>query len=420
MTSRAVKPCHQWFNQARFGLFIHWGLYSLLGRGEQVLIRERLDPAEYARLTARFTARRFDPDAWARCAKNAGMKYAVLTTKHHDGFCLFDSALTDYTAVKAAAGRDLVADYVKAFRKQGLKVGLYYSLADLRFPAYYKGPQRAPAAFAEYIRFLHAQVRELCTNYGRIDLLWFDGEMPHNSEAWQASKLVRMVRRLQPHILINNRLGAHERAGWGDFGTPEHTIAAESGRLWESCQVSTWRLWGYAAGERWRPAGLLLDMLCEAAAKGGNLLLNVGPKADGTFPAPFVKRMERIGAWMKRHGEAIYGSEPAACDFVTHGRQTVKGNTLYLLIRFWPGPEVHLAGLKTRVLRAKLLSTGQRLHIEQHGDHVYLRGLPRKAPDPLCTVIALACKGKPKPCDWAQHGVWEGDPTGRLAEWLEG
>ncbi|OGG53187.1 MAG: alpha-L-fucosidase [Candidatus Handelsmanbacteria bacterium RIFCSPLOWO2_12_FULL_64_10] len=418
-----INPAHRWFSEARFGLFIHWGIYSLIGRGEQVLFREHLDQREYAKLARRFNPTRFDADAWAKCAKDAGMRYAVLTTKHHDGFCLFDSALTDYTAARTAAGRDLVAEYIRAFRRHGLRVGLYYSLADWRFPAYFNGPEADPEAFAAFRDYIHGQVRELCTNYGKIDVMWFDGVWPHSAETWHSQKLIRMIRRLQPGILINNRLGGGAGAGQGgllgDFGTPEHHITPDPNRMWESCQVSTWRLWGYTRGERWRPADLLIDMLCDAASKGGNLLLNVGPRPDGTFPAPFLKRAAEIGRWMKKHGEAIYGSGPEVCEFITHGRQTVKGNTLYLLIRFWPGPEVHLAGLRTKVLRAKLLTTGARVRVDQRGEHLYLCGLPKRTPDPHCAVIALTCEGRPEAYDWARHRLWQGDPR-RMASWAAG
>lgn len=421
--TRPIPPAHRWFSEARFGLFVHWGLYSLIGRGEQVLFRERLDQREYAKLARRFNPKRFDADEWARCAKDAGMKYAVLTTKHHDGFCLFDSALTGYTSAKTAAGRDLVAEYVRAFRKHGLRVGLYYSLADWRFPAYFNGPDADAKAFAAFRDYIHGQVRELCANYGKLDVLWFDGAWPHSAEVWQSQKLVRMIRRLQPGILINNRLGGGTGAGQGgllgDFGTPEHHITADPNRMWESCQVTTWRLWGYTKGERWRPADLLIDMLCDAASKGGNLLLNVGPKPDGTLPQPFVRRMAEVGRWMRRHGEAVYGSEPEVCEFITHGRQTVKDGALYLLVRFWPGSAVHLAGLKTKVLRATLLTTGQPVHVDQQGDHLTLCGLPAKAPDPHCSVIALKCQGKPEACDWAKHRLWQGDPR-RMAGWAAG
>ena len=244
-----------------------------------------------------------------------------------------------------------------------------------------------------------------------------------------------MMRSLQPHILINNRLGAAEAAmavtpatdgGFGagelkelgDFGTPEHHITAEAKRMWESCQVSTWRLWGYTIGERWRPADLLLDMLVEAAGKGGNLILNVGPTPDGELPREFVKRVRAIGRWLAVHGEAIYGSEAGdVCEFITYGRQTKKGSNLYLIIRFWDGRDtLTLAGLETRVKKATLLTTGKDLAFIQREDYVTMKGLPSKPPTDLFPVIKLECDGPPKARPWAVDRLWGGDPR-RMTAW---
>ncbi|HEY9076675.1 MAG TPA: alpha-L-fucosidase [Anaerolineaceae bacterium] len=434
----AVKKSWRWFAEARFGLFIHWGAYSQYGRGEQVLFRDHLDQEEYARSACAWNPQNFQPDAWANLAKRAGCRYAVLTTRHHDGFCLWNTQTTDYSTAAQAAQRDFVQEYLTAFRKAGLRVGLYYSLADWRIPAYWEGKEKDPAGWEKFCRYVHEQVRELVTNYGKIDLLWFDGAWPHSALDWQSPELVEMIRKQQPDILINNRLGLlpvegdpalpHPDGGkgvgesitLGDFGTPEHQITAESGRLWESCQVSTWRLWGYAAGERWRPADLLLDMLVECASKGGNLLLNVGPKPDGSLPSQFVERMEQIGAWMSLHSEAIYGSEAGeVCEFITYGRQTRKGNSLYLVIRFWDGSgQVRLAGLATKVLQATLLSAGSTLPFHQSGDELVIYGLPVTSPDPLFPVIRLDCAAPPKPVPWAADRLWSGDPS-RMIPWAK-
>ncbi|NLS77687.1 MAG: alpha-L-fucosidase [Chloroflexi bacterium] len=422
----------QWFNEARFGLFIHWGAYALWGHGEQTLFRDHRDQQAYAARACAWKPTAFDARAWAATAADAGMRYAVLTTRHHDGFCLWDSAYTDYTTARQAARRDFVGDYVEAFRTAGLRVGLYYSLADWRIPAYWEGPARDPAGWAAFRDYVHHQVRELLTNYGKIDVIWFDGAWPHSQEDWRSAELVQMIRELQPDILINNRLGlpaagdapiqgdlgvGHSRL-LGDFGTPEHQIVAEPDRLWESCQVSTWRLWGYTTGERWRPADLLLDMLVESASKGGNLLLNVGPQPNGQLPPEFVARAREIGDWMRLHGEAIYGSEPGeVCEFITYGRQTRKGNNLYLIIRFWDGqPTLTLAGLATKVLRATLLTTGRELAFEQSDDYVTLRGLPADRPTDLFPVIRLECAAPPQARPWAVDRLWQGDPR-RMAAW---
>jgi len=237
-------PRHHWFRRARFGLFIHWGMYALWERGEQVLFREHLSPSAYRRHADEFVPEHYDPRAWARLAKKAGMRYAVLTAKHHDGYCLFDSAQSELTSAKCAAQRDLVAEYVEAFRAEGLRVGLYFSLADWQWPAYWQGPEHDPAAFAEFIAHVHAQVRELCTQYGMLDVIWFDGAWPYTPEQWQAQQLCDMIRELQPGILINNRTGLP-----GDFGTPEQTILhTPDQRMWEACIASVERHWGYHSG----------------------------------------------------------------------------------------------------------------------------------------------------------------------------
>ncbi|MFP3903504.1 MAG: alpha-L-fucosidase, partial [Armatimonadota bacterium] len=415
MMMAEIPDYWQWFNNARFGQFIHWGAYSVYGRGEQVLFREHLDQDEYAQVACDWNPENYDPTQWAEISKNAGMKYAVLTTRHHDGFCLWDSEYTDYCAPQQAAGRDLVGEYVEAFREAGLRVGLYYSFADWRIPAYWQGPQKNPDGWQRFREYVHNQVRELLTNYGRIDIMWFDGSWPHSVPVWGNEELEKMIRKLQPKILINNRIGRYygddEGPDLGDFGTPEQHIKAED-RLWEACMVSGMRLWGHVIGERWRPTDVILDFLVETASLAGNLLLNVGPTSDGRYPDEYIAQLEAIGEWMDAHDEAIYGSEAGdVCEFITYGRQTRKGNNLYLHVRFWDGRrEVHLAGLKTSVKRAELLTTGEELPFEQSEDHLYVRGLPQQQPTELFPVIKLECEGPPKPCDWAEDRLWSGDP----------
>lgn len=426
----------RWFPESRYGLFIHWGPYASYARGEQVLFREHLDHEAYERRACEWNPKHYDPELWASIAKKGGMKYACFTTRHHDGYCLWDSKQTDYTSARQAPKRDFVREYADAFRAAGLKVGLYYSWIDWRIPAYFDGPEKDPEGWERMRRYMHAQVEELLTGYGRIDHFFFDGVWPRTAEELRSRELVEKMRRLQPHILINNRLGAsaanavHADGGagaggsddLGDFGTPEHRIEPDPNRLWESCQVSTWRLWGYAEGERWRPADLLLDMLCECAEKGGerggNLLLNVGPDADGKLPPEFVRRALDIGAWLDVHGEAIYGTDGGdVTEFVTRGRQTTKGNNLYLIIRFWDGrPTLRLADLTTPVRRVVLLTTGQELPFRQDGETLWIDGLPQERPTRLFPVIRVECEGRPEANQWGKERLWEGDP-GRVAAW---
>lgn len=420
-----------WFREAAFGLFIHFGPYAEWGRGEQVLLREWLDQRDYAAAACAWNPQECDPEAWCRTAKEMGCGYAVLTTRHHDGYCLWNTNTTDYSTARQAPKRDLVAEFVEACRNHGLRVGLYYSWADFRIPAYFEGPARNPDGWAKFLTYVHDQVLELVSNYGQIDMLWFDGEWPHSPEAWQSASLVRKVRQLQPSILINNRLGMRPKTGptnaeglgeaadLGDFGTPEHHITADPNRLWESCQVSTWRLWGFATGERWRPADLLLDMLTEAASKGGNLLLNVGPRPDGQFPAEFVDRAKLIGDWMSRNGEAVRNTDAGGerFDFTTYGRSIRRGNLVYLIFRFWDGTgRVRFPGLASQVRRATLLTTGQDVEVQRDGEFILLSGLPKESPEALFPVIRLECEGTPKSTLIGKTMQWTGDPL-RYMPW---
>jgi alpha-L-fucosidase len=390
----ATKPMSQterlkWFHQAGFGMFIHWGIYSIPGRGEWVMHVEKIPQDEYAQFARRFKPRNYDPDEWVALAREAGMKYMVLTSRHHDGFSLFDSKVSDFTSAKAAAGRDLIGEYVAACRKAGMKVGFYYSLLDWRWPEYWAGPEKDPKGWARFLDYVHAQVRELCTNYGKIDVLWYDGGWPHNAEAWQSKKLNAMVRQLQPHIVINNRSQLPE-----DFDTPEQHIAfSQQDRAWETCMTMNDN-WGYSAGDHnWKSTTQLIHNLVRCASGAGNFLLNVGPKPDGTIPEPSVKRLKEIGAWMKVNGESIYGCGRCPFGGGMVGLTTAKGNTGYLHVFRWPGEELCIAGVKVKVSSARLLATGQRARIVQKDDRLFLLGLPRKAPDPHDSLIALKLAG---------------------------
>jgi len=384
-TPQAQQQRMKWWNDARFGMFIHWGVYSIPARGEWVMHVEKIPKEIYARYAQAFHPKRYDPNEWAALAKEAGMRYMVLTSRHHDGYSLFDSQVSDFTAPKTAAGRDLVAEYVKACRKAGLKVGFYYSLLDWRYQAYWDGPDKDPEAWRKFIEYVHAQVRELCTRYGKIDILWYDGGWPHSAEAWQSAKLNAMVRQLQPHIIINNRSQLPE-----DFGTPEqHIIPEQGGRAWESCMTMNDH-WGYAAGDHnWKSATQLIHNLATCVSGGGNYLLNVGPKPDGTIPAYSVRRLKEIGAWMKVNGRSIYGCGRAPFGGGTAGPTTARGSTVYLHVFYWPGGELCLSGVETPVKSARLLATGRRAKVSQGGTSLCITGLPQKAPDPHDSVIEL-------------------------------
>jgi len=348
--------------------------------------------SEYEKISWRFSAKNYHPEQWVDLAQEAGMKYMVLTTRQHPGFSLFDSEVSDFTAPKMAAKRDLVAEYVEACRKKGMRIGFYYSLLDWRYSAYFAGPKEDPDGWASFLEYVHTQVRELCTNYGKIDVLWYDGWWPWKAEDWRSSELNAMVRKLQPDIAINNRSGLPE-----DFDTPEKRIgpSPDPNRMWESC-ITMNDHWGYSPRDRnWKNVRQLIHVLVWCASRGGNYLLNVGPRADGTIPLMASARLRQIGRWMKLNGESIYGTE--RCPF-THEYlpTTAKGNTAYLHMLYWWGTRTTVANVKNNVLSARILTTGEKVKFEQKDDRIFLRNLPRKAPDPYDTVIALELDGKPE------------------------
>jgi alpha-L-fucosidase len=398
-----------WWRDATFGMFIHWGLYSIPGRGEWVMNRENIPVTEYEKLAWQFNPRHFDPRAWARLAKDAGMKYMVLTTKHHEGFCLWDSKLTDFTSVRTAARRDLVREFAEACRAEGLKVGFYFSLMDWHHP---DGDGRGiedAAARERFIAFVHGQVRELMSHYGRVDILWYDVPWPYDAAGWQSEKLNAMVRELQPHILINNRSGLPE-----DFGTPEQQVKPESAdRDWETCMTLNDN-WGYRRGDNhWKCAHEVIKLLGECARSGGNLLLNVGPDEEGRIPDESQSILRQVGAWLRRNGVAIYGSHRARVGWVNFGLMTAKGKTLYLLVDKWSGSELTVGRITGKARAARLLATGEAVAARQEGACIHLTGLPEAMPEEPFCVIAVDFEDEPSQasgpsCLWLTHD-W-GDP----------
>ena len=394
----------RWFQNARFGMFIHWGISSLLGRGEWAMYRERIPREEYAELAKRWRPRRYAPDEWVAVAKSAGMHYIVLTTRHHDGYSLFESKVSEFTSAKTAPGRDIVQEFVRACRKGGMKIGFYYSLLDWRFPAYFAGPEKDPSGWAKLVEYVHAQVRELMTQYGKIDILWYDGAWPYDARAWRSVKLNRMVRKLQPHILINNRSKLPE-----DFDTPEqHVARSKSGRAWETCMTMNdhWACW--RQDHNWKSTRQLVMNLMRATSGSGNYLLNVGPKPNGTIPQASVKRLREMGEWMKVNGESIYGCGASPFPGGSVGATTAKGSTVYLHIFYWAGEEICIAGVKNKVKSATLLATGKKLTVWQEPDsaRLFIRGLPKKPPDPYDSVMVLKLQGKPERGAGFPHQAW--------------
>jgi alpha-L-fucosidase len=369
-------------------MFVHWGLYSLLARDAWAMGDEDIPLGEYEQLANRFQPPKNAARTWARLAREAGMKYIVMTAKHHEGFCLFHSQLTDYCAPKRAVGRDLVLEFVEAARAEGLRVGLYYSLMDWHDPDW-RNCKDSEEARKRFVGYTHGQVRELLTQYGKIDILWYDMAIPLDAAGWEAEKLNKMVLELQPEIIVNNRSRAP-----GDFVTPEQNVKPSKGD-WEAC-MTTNDCWGYVSGDHnWKSPHHLVQNLVDCSANGGNFLLNIGPQADGSVPEECVGVLRRVGRWLRENGASIYDTE--RCLFL-HGdicAFTRRANTLYVHVYYWPGEEVTIGGVTTRVRSAKLLATGENVASVQRGRQFVLSGLRQTAPDDLITVIAVECESEP-------------------------
>jgi len=419
-----------WWTEARFGMFVHWGLYAQAARHEWVKKYERITNADYQKYFDTFDPDLYDPKEWARQAKRAGMKYAVITSKHHEGFCLFDSAFTDYKATRTPARRDLLKAWVEAFRAEGLKVGFYYSLLDWHHPSYTidRNHPQSPADDGEYDRlnagrsiavyrqYLKNQVRELLTNYGTIDVIWldysFDGPRGKGRADWDSVGLLKMVRELQPGIIVNDRLDLLDVAGGWDFRSPEQFKPAEWVTMngvrvpWETCQTFSGS-WGYFRDETsWKDSKQLIELLIDTVSKGGNLLLNVGPTARGTFDQRAQDRLAAIGRWMAVNGRAIYGATQAPATFkapqnaiLTFNART---NRLYVHLIAWPMGEVVLPGYADRVKYAQLLHDASEVKMSTRKDTTWITEdtaagdlvlkLPMVKPDVEIPVIELMLK----------------------------
>jgi alpha-L-fucosidase len=378
----------QWWHQARFGMFIHFGLYSVLGRHEWAMEEEGIPVAEYQLLAKQFNPTPHAARAWAKLAKSAGMKYMVMTTKHHEGFCLFDTKLTNYCAPKQAAGRDLVAEYVEAARGEGLHMGFYYSLMDWHHPdgALCKTDEGARRRFVDYT---HGLVHELCSNYGKLDVLWYDVDWPLTPEEWESEKMNKMVRQLQPDIIINNRSGIPE-----DFQTPEQHIEAYA-VPWESCMTMN-DSWGFQrADDNWKSPKTVVRNLLTCTRGAGNYLLNIGPEGDGSIPPPSVEILTAVGKWMDQHEKLIHTADACNVTRSNFASFTRQGNTLSVHVYFWPGTELSVGGLKQKVLSAKMYTTGAPVKFDQSEWRVRFTGLPKAAPDPLATTLVVECDGEP-------------------------
>jgi alpha-L-fucosidase len=416
-----------WWREARFGLFIHWGLYAIpagewgdrTDYGEWIRDTAQIPNEEYEQLVGRFNPVKFDAAAWVQAAKDAGMKYIVITSKHHDGFCLFDSQYTDFDIRSTPFQRDVLKELAEACSHAGIRLCFYHSIMDWHHPDWLPrraGEQRSAAGadFERYVVYMKNQLRELCTNYGPLGVLWFDGEWEDSWTHELGVDLYNYVRDLRPEIIINNRvdvgregLGGMTRAPHyaGDFGTPEQEIPATGspGVDWETCLTMNDH-WGYNKRDNnWKSSSDLVRKLVDIASKGGNFLLNIGPTAEGEFPPPCQDRLRDIGAWLKTNGEAIYGTQASPFKALAWGRCTQKtrggGTTrLYLHVFDWPqNGQLVVSGLCNDVVAARMLSavTAPALEVSR-ADGALVVHVPPQPPDPFVSAVALDIAGTPE------------------------
>lgn len=411
-----------WYRDAKFGMFIHWGPYSLASvEASWPIMMPKLgdiSEAEYRQLPKRFNPTKFDPYAFVDLARAAGQRYMVFTTKHHDGFCMFDSSYTDYKITNTPYGKDIVGQLARACNERSMPLGFYYSPPDMHHPAFrdttklakenWKGEPERPE-WPIYLDYMQLQLAELLTRYGPVALIWFDG-LDHQ-EKYSAIRFLNLIRQLQPAALVNDRLGVP-----GDFETPEqfiptaiptkgiHFNALDTNvqqrfkaavpkptdfQLWETCMTIN-NTWAYNVHDReFKSPRVLIRALVEVASRGGNFLLNVGPQPDGVIQPEFQERLRVIGDWLTANGDSIYGTSYGPIQGVASLRTTAKGNRIFVHIFDWPTAPLEISGLEERVNAARLLGTGESLPIRQ--DSTTLRiTLPNQTPDPNVTTIVLS------------------------------
>lgn len=423
-----------WFTHDRFGMFIHWGLYALPARGEWVKATEFIPEEKYDRYFRHFDPDLYDPREWARMAKAAGMRYAVMTAKHHEGFCMFDTQYTDYKCTNTPAGRDLIREYVDAFRAEGLKVGLYYSLIDWHHPdftvdmlhprrrddnAHTRNEGRDMRRYAQYMR---NQVTELLTNYGPIDILWFDysySDSPPDAgftrgkgkDDWESEKLIALARRLMPGIIIDNRAEIDQDIWTPEQYQPKRWIRhPQTGELvtWEACQTFSGS-WGYARDEQtWKSPEMLIRMLVETVSLGGNLLINVGPTARGYLDHRACTSLEAYAQWMRCHARSIHGCTMAEPEFTAPDdcrlTQSQDGKRLYLHLFAYPYAFVELHGLAGKAAYAQFLHDGSEIRMTEgrvahfslgatQASDLLVLELPPVKPDVIVPVIEIFLQG---------------------------
>jgi alpha-L-fucosidase len=381
----------EWWHAARFGMFIHIGVYSVIERKEWILLEEAMPLSEYESFVPDYQPAPDAAKTWARLARQSGMHYMVLTAKHHEGFCNFNSRLTPYNSVAMGPRRDLVQEYVAAARAEGMRVGIYYSLMDWHHP---DGARCAhdEAARRRFVDYTHGLIRELLTNYGKIDILWYDMPIPLDAQGWESQRMNEMVFALQPEIIVNDRNKLP-----GDYGTPEQTIGdASIKRAWESCMTIN-ESWGYERADlNWKDSRTILRNLIDCSAGGGNYLLNIGPRSDGSVPAASVEVLREVGVWIEANRESVFDTDLCSISDPFYASYSQKGNILFMHIHFWPGRYVAVPGLTTEVRSVKYLKTGKPVQFEQKDLRLRLLNLPLEPPDSPITTFAIECAAPPK------------------------
>jgi alpha-L-fucosidase len=413
-----------WFRDAKFGLFIHWGVYSVpagewqgnKNYGEWFLEETHMPVSQYEKFRDQFNPVKFDAKQWVAVAKDAGMKYLVITSKHHDGFAMFDTKLTDWGIKSTPFKRDPMKELAAACKEAGIKFCFYHSIMDWHHPDY--APRRAwndvakakgDPQFDRYVAFMKGQLKELVTGYGPLGILWFDGEWEGTWTQDRGKDLYAYVRGLQPDIIVNNRVGKNRQGMQGlskgddvvgDYGTPEQEIPAGGlpGVDWESCMTMN-NHWGYNKNDQnWKSSAEMIRMLIDIASKGGNYLLNVGPTSEGLIPEPSVQRLAEIGKWMKVNGEAIHGTTAGPFSKApAWGRVTQQSGKLYLHVFDWPKDgKLVVPGLAAKVKAAYLLADANRaaLKTTANADRVEV-AVPGQAPDAVASVVVVELDGKP-------------------------
>jgi alpha-L-fucosidase len=415
-----------WFRRARFGMFIHWGIYAIPGGewngkpvdgiGEWIMNNGHIPVADYEKLAGQFNPVKFNASEWVRIAKDAGVRYIVITSKHHDGFSMFDSQVSDYTIVKSTPlKRDPIKELAAACKEAGVTFCFYHSIMDwhhpdaqrIGYPDYNNALSNSN--FPRYVaNYLKPQVKELLTNYGHIGILWFDGEWIKDWKADMGRDLYAFCRSIQPSLIVNNRVGKARNSmqgmdkgegAVGDYGTPEQEIPATgfgSGVDWESCMTMN-DTWGFKKNDHnWKSTATIVRMLIDCASKGGNLLLNVGPTPEGQIPAASVERLAEVGKWMKANSDAIYGTTASPFKQLSFGKCTQKPGKLFLHVLNWPGEGMLVVPIRNSVKRAYMLSEASQALETKASERGLEITLPRSAPDPIASVLTLEIDGGPQ------------------------